>query len=1380
MILRRFLVFCLMLAASFFVNGGAHAAYSCTISYSNCKANYFFNANMCYACPTASTKTGQNTTNYCTCNPGYTTTGNFGGPTTTSSTSTPCLITRGTTTFNSNDGTSSFNDKQYTYNTANTILANPWTNAATSSKKFIGWGLDAGDTTPAYTNNQAVTFTASAPPANLYAIWEDCPCSPTNATCAANALSPPALACSYTTACFTGYHGGTPNTYDHSCVINTFNIHYDPNGGSTPPADDQCTYDQQCDLTFTEPAVTPAGYPTFAGWADTVLNATGGTEILSYNNATATHDDTVDVFAIWRAGCSAGTAVQSANAACSSISAQTGYWVAAHNVFYGATTPTGSTAGDTTSGQINLCPAGYQAGVGTTDITKCKAAACPSGKYWSGSTNSCEDCAAGNTCPGMLEGVEYGSKDADDGLAPCTGSTWAPDNSSTCGSCPAETSGWTAGTGSGWAQRSDCYQTIAAASPCVGGTLKQFGDNSADAWDTTTTHIDLALHADAGYFVDNNAMTCLACPNGSSSSYSNTGTECACNTNMTAGGDWTDPFTTNSTICTQPEATITYDKNGAGGAPQAADVTCKYGEECFFVGGMGMNKPGAAFMKWDDNASCFNGGKEKNTYTASNLPPTTLYACWGVCTACANPLICTLDTSNGCQYNIDCSNLGNPAGYTIQQNNGYDAICKANKYTVKLDANGGTIGTKTSITNVAYNEVLPQIASPITALPKRAQYAFTGFWSHPVGGTQYLDQYGLPTIEKWPLVTTGSMIYAQWAECGVGYYCDGSAYNARVACPSLTDLTWGYGPNTLMTARDQCYQSKNADSPCVAGVLEQYGDALSNGWDSSTKLILAALIAGKNSYVDNASMSCYACPANGLTLAAGVTPWSECYKVLDLLGINGVGTKECKYDGSGSSDSDYNIACQYDITACDGGYYDADGAARVKQTCTTVGVGSWSAPGSIVKNACPTGYGIGPATDAEDNCKPRACNHSTISVTEPHYWDGAAESCQSCPGGWYCNGLDSNFSGLTYGARSSDFGKTICSAGHFCPAKSSGETICSSAGMRARCPSDGMAEPDCGAGWKFNLMTGLCEIIPGPCAVKDGFGMYHTDGTCLVSGCVAGYHASPDDLRCEPDEAKCSTAYGNGVAEWDNTLNAGLGGYKPCRETLCEIGYGIAALGGGCQPCSQSNVLSYKRVDNGECIVDLCVTGYHVEGGNLCRENTRNCDVQISNGYGIDTWRNGVWSGCIASDCDSDYHIENNVCVSNIKACPIKDDADVIGDGRQEWIGSATSGKWGACEAETCKPGWTNDRSMTNEWSKACGRCNNYYGYDGQQAAYAYKVGEQCVVSQCLYQGEKYNLQNGECIPICEPREDETGKIVGFSNGKCQITCEAGSGYAKW
>ena len=149
-----------------------------------------------------------------------------------------------------------------------------------------------------------------------------------------------------------------------------------------------------------------------------------------------------------------------------------------------------------------------------------------------------------------------------------------------------------------------------------------------------------------------------------------------------------------------------------------------------------------------------------------------------------------------------------------------------------------------------------------------------------------------------------------------------------------------------------------------------------------------------------------------------------------------------------------------------------------------------------------------------------------------------------------------------------------------------------------------------------------------------------------------------------------------------------------------------------------------------------------------------------------------AYSDCLVRECEYGFHIASNACVSDVQPCDVDN-----GAGFKEWDHDLN--KWGECEASVCDPGYTSDPSMTNERTKQCGRCKNAYSIDGDLAATNFR--RECEIASCLYQGERFDLQNNECVPICPTEEysDDTGTMKwNPTTKKCERTCF--DGYTMW
>jgi hypothetical protein len=189
---------------------------------------------------------------------------------------------------------------------------------------------------------------------------------------------------------------------------------------------------------------------------------------------------------------------------------------------------------------------------------------------------------------------------------------------------------------------------------------------------------------------------------------------------------------------------------------------------------------------------------------------------------------------------------------------------------------------------------------------------------------------------------------------------------------------------------------------------------------------------------------------------------------------------------------------------------------------------------------------------------------------------------------------------------------------------------------------------------------------------------------------------------------------------------------------------------------------------DGKCPQDTVLN----DDGITCRNTKMPCTIPhalvASRDYDEAT---GTYGLCIVRQCEDGYHISGNSCVSNERDC-------VLGNGRGVQTWDERHDRWGDCIAESCLPGYTNDPALTNELARPCGQCNNKFGVLGEVAVSSYV--RECEIASCMYQGEKYNLENNECVPICDDGyADETG-VMRWNNStkKCDRICN--TGYSSW
>lgn len=565
-----------------------------------------------------------------------------------------------------------------------------------------------------------------------------------------------------------------------------------------------------------------------------------------------------------------------------------------------------------------------------------------------------------------------------------------------------------------------------------------------------------------------------------------------------------------------------------------------------------------------------------------------------------------------------------------------------------------------------------------------------------------------------------------------------------------------------------------------------------------------------------------ACPDGGLTDTTTAARNTACYKACPVKTIeNGTTTANpatVKYTGT------QYPACTY-VATCDAGFTSATGDTPTENPeCGKCREGYFCPSDGNEPEQCPAEYPKSDSgADNQNQCY-RECalaeNAATMSGKDylggstcaiatckagSYLQDGA---CVTCPAGQTCTGGTE--------------GPEECPADHYCPSGSDEPKACppefpnSAAGTTA----ESGCYRECAVGDVDNATSvsgtvskgGVNKCVATACAA----GTYLEDAECVQ--CPAGKVCNggtdkpaecPEGSYCEggtdtPTQCPAShpkshlntttisgcyqecteyqldggtaipnapTASYPAVCEYTGKSDTGnpceIVGDK-CVETRCNSDYEL--INGRCRPCDRENALSYKP--QGNCMVASCVTGYH-PNGQKCDENVRECPAPNAT-LAQQTWdfSKNAFSTCTIVECESGYHIASNACVLDERECVVEH-----GIGTQEW--NSASNSWGECIATQCDPGYTNDPYETNERTKQCGQCKNKFSVLGEQAASTYIQG--CEIASCMYQGELYNLENNECVPICsiEQREDETGTMKWDpSRKKCVRTCK--EGYTSW
>lgn len=580
--------------------------------------------------------------------------------------------------------------------------------------------------------------------------------------------------------------------------------------------------------------------------------------------------------------------------------------------------------------------------------------------------------------------------------------------------------------------------------------------------------------------------------------------------------------------------------------------------------------------------------------------------------------------------------------------------------------------------------------------------------------------------------------------------------------------------------------------------------------ENSTDIDCVAV--GFNNYSATGDTLRYACPANGETRTETSDDIKLCFRAdTEYLGEHGSGKRVCFYTSGTGDSAIYKSSCETPaMTSCDAGYYYD---SNIKpDDCIEVGIGFYSHATNVDRTQCPT--------DGLTQTK------TSASVSEC-YLDGVSCVIQNGTGEHTCN-YDAN--NASYSASCTTCTVTGCDAGYSqvdntcinCPA----DNVCEGGEQKTCASITGGTHPNADAGTTDSALCYATCKMGQNAAEMTGRDYYNAPDTCEITRCQVGYRLDNGVCTLCPAGSFCDGTDGGGGEGGDVKSCADLGDgsweysesgatdesgcYRMCEEYKVENGTAIPVsdkafypndcqfkgvsdngneceivddrcietscrniyemINGICVPCNRENALSYKP--EGNCVIETCVTGYH-PNGQVCEADIKECNAPNAisaeqkwdyklNSFGI----------CTITECDAGYHLASNACVLDEQPCAVEN-----GVGIKEW--NHATNTWGACVATSCDPGYTNDPSETNERSKPCGQCKNKFSVLGELAASSYVKG--CEIASCMYQGEMYNLDNNECVPICDVNgyEDETGTMKwDKTRKKCVRTCK--EGYTMW
>ena len=497
---------------------------------------------------------------------------------------------------------------------------------------------------------------------------------------------------------------------------------------------------------------------------------------------------------------------------------------------------------------------------------------------------------------------------------------------------------------------------------------------------------------------------------------------------------------------------------------------------------------------------------------------------------------------------------------------------------------------------------------------------------------------------------------------------------------------------------------------------------------SNVNLFAQWEMCATGTYAGETETQCTDCPGEYPLSGAGASAIEQCYKNCSVPCT----TVACPA----------NSTCTQTDTMYDGTQYYGGTCNAVPQNCeiTEIICDAGFYLNGTVCEPCPNGTTSPAGSTNENQCS--AC-------PDGQYVDN--ETCTDCP-----DGFDHSDANATSQSQCYHDCETPCTEPE-CPANSTSCTY--------------ETNPNSGA-WYFG--TDACNATPLVCPIESvtcagGYGLNPTNNTCEpCTGNEASINNScepcPDGTQPNADHTACEPCP-DGTAGTNGTCEPCAPGYVPnAQATECEPCPAGTYWGNGiCEPCPEDYSSVQGSVGLDACFLADCPTGQHIAHG-ACEDDVIICDAPYA-ATATRTWNPtlGAYGSCQIQECEDRYHVASNACVPNDQLCNVAN-----GRGERAWNGT----QWGNCVVTECDPGFEPNASNT-----ACGRCGNYMGADGQPAVSSYITG--CEIATCMYQGQKYALENGECRPICNKPDDGTGHMEwNESTKKCVRTCNPG--YKMW
>ena len=450
----------------------------------------------------------------------------------------------------------------------------------------------------------------------------------------------------------------------------------------------------------------------------------------------------------------------------------------------------------------------------------------------------------------------------------CSGAVWSAGGTATsCSACPAQTSGWTRNSGTGWTAVTQCNQTKSVGGNCSAGVLKQ-NATSTTAWGSST--ISTPLQAKPGHIVS--GQTCTGCAAGTYSA-GGTATSCSACTGRTKYSAAN--ASACSTVSTGYYTTgCNSSNNNCTGQSQCTSGTwCASGvqKQCSSLSGVSVS--GGTYTS--------AAGSSANTACKYTAPSKTITGCKTVTTNTV--------TYNGTAWPATTYGVTANGGYIISGNNTAAATC-SQCGTAKYSA-GGTATSCSSCPNAdsGWTAMSPAGSTAYTACyeyqtpvncasgsVKRAASSATAY-SSTISLLSTLKSkagyYASTTATSCTICPAGSSCAASATApttCANWTYAASTGMSSCKACPALTSgWTKADSTGTGWKSHTNCVQISPKPANCAGGNLKQV--AASNGattWGAST--VNSALSSEPGYYIDGTACS----PCTGATYYGGGTATS--------------------------------------------------------------------------------------------------------------------------------------------------------------------------------------------------------------------------------------------------------------------------------------------------------------------------------------------------------------------------------------------------------------------------------------------------------------------------------------------------------------------------